>query len=50
MQQTTNLHQFLTAGFDPKSISQTAPVQSQSGDGRSTVPRKGVRFPETGVR
>jgi hypothetical protein len=28
---------------------QTAPVQSQSGDGRSTMSRDGVRFPETGV-
>jgi hypothetical protein len=50
MQQTRTFINFLLPGFDPKSISQTAPVQSQSGDGRSTVPRKGVRFPETGVR
>jgi hypothetical protein len=37
MQQTANLHQFLAAGFDPKSIAPAAPVQSQSGDGRSTM-------------
>jgi hypothetical protein len=30
--------------------SQTAPVQSQSGDGRSTMSRNGVRFPETAFR
>jgi hypothetical protein len=48
MQQTANLHQFLAAGFDPKSIAPDR-SSSQSGDGPSTMSRDGARFPETGV-
>jgi hypothetical protein len=49
MQQTANIHQFVAAGFDPKTIAPDRSSSVASGDGRSTLSREGVRIPETGV-